>query len=142
MDFEQWMQEVCTREELEEKSDDPDFRTMMQEQYERETRPMRELEAHLGAGWLEEQRREMRGRVDEVLRYLGDEEMALDCKHSWLYTQIGEVEYAQLLGILSEHEANGFKDELFGRWNTARRTSGTTVNDALLLRNGQNPEDK
>lgn len=69
--------------------------------------------------WLGKQRRALASRVEEVLRYLENEDILKECKHAWLYTEVGEIEYAQFAGILEDAHAERYKDRLFAAWDKA-----------------------
>lgn len=116
MTFEEW----CKANEVgEEALSDPDTREDREEEYREEMEMEAERVQHFGAEWLNGQRKGMDYRVNEVLRILNDGDDDLECKHSWLYTQIGELEYALHIGIMPERKANRMKDKLFGAYTEA-----------------------
>lgn len=114
MTFEEWYNEYFGNTDL---LSDPDIREDREDEYREAMKAEEAAVKRFGEEWLAEKREDMRGRVEEVLRYLNEDTTQPNCKHAWLFTQVGEIEYAQLLGILSERDANRYKDRLFDAWN-------------------------
>lgn len=77
--------------------------------------------AKYGRGWLTKERNELRRRVDEVLRILSKDDTGLDAKHAWMYSEVGELEYAQHLDMLEMRDAMRMKNELFDAFEDAKQ---------------------
>lgn len=116
--FEEWCEDNLITDEM---MSDPETIMELAEQYDEYRAHEAGRIAKFGRGWLEGERRELRHRVDEVLNILNKDGSEPDVKHAWLYSQIGELEYAQRLDLLETTDVLKMKNELFDAFEQAKQ---------------------